>query len=259
MKHYLNFCKFLSNPKISKVPHVKEVLSLMNDAEIFCIDSSFKEKFSVSADGVKHSDEGYRDELDVPFQTIWIEMTDSEKESVSLTSDFHKESESLLFTLGLLIHEVEPKLFRIWSYYQVMEYEENTKKFKHKNYMMYETSMYGRIADAYIKRINQESWGVENPGEIVKLGSGKSKVCRRIRRVIHIAPKKLRNKISGVSNKKIDWSHSWSVRGHWRKINGIGKDRNNKESVVGYTWVNSHVKGNGELVKKTRIVKNILQ
>lgn len=257
MKHYSALCKYLSNSSFNKTEQVKEILSFMKDAEIFCIQPSASDKeISVAKDGTIHQYGTYKDELDSPFQTIWIECSDVNGEDSSLTQDFHKHSNSLVMTYGLLIHEVEPKNFRIWTYYKINTYDDSTKSFRYSQTKVFETCMYGPIAEYYISRINKEAWGIENPKETIKLGSGKSKEIKRIRRVIHIAPKQVKNKIATGVHKKIDWSHSWTVRGHWRKINGIGKDRNNQELIYGYTWVNSHVKGNGELVKKARIVKN---
>ena len=56
---------------------------------------------------------------------------------------------------------------------------------------------------------------------------------------------------------KLEYSYSFHVRGHWRCIdeNSIGKDRNGNYNVKGYTWVTEYIKGEGELVKRIRIVE----
>jgi hypothetical protein len=46
------------------------------------------------------------------------------------------------------------------------------------------------------------------------------------------------------------WSHSWIVRGHWRKL----KDRETGEWTGRVTWVRPHIKGDGPLVLKERLV-----
>lgn len=45
--------------------------------------------------------------------------------------------------------------------------------------------------------------------------------------------------------------------GHWRKLddNSIGKDRQGLRGVAGYTWVIPHKRGEGELFKKSRIIR----
>lgn len=54
---------------------------------------------------------------------------------------------------------------------------------------------------------------------------------------------------------KTEHSHAFKVRGHWRKIDGVGKDRNGNYRIEGFTWVVDYVKGQGELVNRVRIVR----
>jgi hypothetical protein len=55
---------------------------------------------------------------------------------------------------------------------------------------------------------------------------------------------------------KIDFSHRWEVRGHWRRVAGMGKDREGNYEVRGLTWVKDCVKGPEELpiIQKLRWV-----
>jgi len=66
-----------------------------------------------------------------------------------------------------------------------------------------------------------------------------------------------RNTIYNRSDKapqEIDWQHSWNVCGHWVRIRGLGKDRSGKRIVKGMTWRVPHIKGDGSLVDKTRVL-----
>lgn len=56
---------------------------------------------------------------------------------------------------------------------------------------------------------------------------------------------------------KLEYSHAFKVRGHWRRIDekSLGKDRNGDYGVHGYTWVTEYIKGEGELTKKLRVIK----
>lgn len=56
---------------------------------------------------------------------------------------------------------------------------------------------------------------------------------------------------------KLEFNHSFKVRGHWRRISekSYGKDRNGEYNILGHTWVTEYVKGEGELVKKLRVIK----
>ncbi|MHA1676474.1 MAG: hypothetical protein ACTSU6_04780 [Candidatus Njordarchaeales archaeon] len=56
----------------------------------------------------------------------------------------------------------------------------------------------------------------------------------------------------GHLSEKIDWKHSWEVRGHWRKTARFGKDPAGNIIKNGFTWVVPHIKGDGVLVKKMR-------
>lgn len=79
---------------------------------------------------------------------------------------------------------------------------------------------------------------------------------KKISRIIHIGKKYETTEIRAIqSGRKIEWSHLWSVRGHWRKHEGIGKDREGIYQIPGYTFVRDHVKGIGEeVIKKIRVV-----
>lgn len=56
---------------------------------------------------------------------------------------------------------------------------------------------------------------------------------------------------------KLEYSHSFRVRGHWRKMQEdfIGKDRQGERHVKGFTWIKDFVKGDGELTKRIRSFK----
>ena len=63
------------------------------------------------------------------------------------------------------------------------------------------------------------------------------------------------NMINSIINKP---EFSWEVMGHWRKLeneSSLGKNRNGEYIVEGYTWVIPHVKGQGELKRKVRVLK----
>ena len=55
----------------------------------------------------------------------------------------------------------------------------------------------------------------------------------------------------------LEFSHAFKVRCHYRRINenSLGLNRNGERIVKGYTFVKEYIKGEGELVKKIRILK----
>ena len=77
--------------------------------------------------------------------------------------------------------------------------------------------------------------------------------------VIYVLPKKEFDKLPEAITKRTIQkpSYAYEVMGHWRKLQSptsIGKDRQGQRGVRGYTWVSAHTRGEGELMKKTRIV-----
>jgi hypothetical protein len=114
------------------------------------------------------------------------------------------------------------------------------------------------LADIFCKTLPKCKIGKEITRINVKIGTGQDKEQHRIREVIHLAPRTT-FKLNPTISKKIDWTHAFDVRGHWRQISGRGKDRNGEYVVDGFTWVKNYVKGEEKMpfVKKIRLVENM--
>jgi len=99
--------------------------------------------------------------------------------------------------------------------------------------------------------------GEERMNERIRIGSGKKRELHKIKDLIHVVLKKEKKTYLANTSRKIDWTHRWEVMGHWRKVETIGKDRQGKYGIKGFTWVSAHVKGPDEmmLVPKIRVVK----
>ena len=100
--------------------------------------------------------------------------------------------------------------------------------------------------------------GTEEVRKWVRVGSGKKRRKHKISQIVVIAPKSDYKKTKPVFSSKIDWSHRWEVRGHWRRVDGIGKNRDGEYVVPGHTFVVPHEKGKGGVaaVRKTRVFRN---
>ena len=63
------------------------------------------------------------------------------------------------------------------------------------------------------------------------------------------------NQIKPIGHLTFD--HSFKVRGHWRTISPdtYGKNRHGEYVMTGVTWVKEHIRGEGDLVKRIRVVK----
>lgn len=80
-----------------------------------------------------------------------------------------------------------------------------------------------------------------------------------LRKIVRILPKGVRrhSKLEPITARGvINWSHRWEVRGHWRKVAGLGKDRAGEYVVPHFTWVKEFEKGplGKALVVKTRVL-----
>jgi hypothetical protein len=78
----------------------------------------------------------------------------------------------------------------------------------------------------------------------------------RVRRIVVFKDKNKKSESpEEVMGREVDWKHTWEVMGHWRKTAFVGKDRDGNYWVKGRTWVKPCVKGNGDLIVKTRLMK----
>lgn len=114
----------------------------------------------------------------------------------------------------------------------------------------------GLIIGALLERLDRETIGVEATRERIKVGSGSDKRVITFRKIIHVRPKRAQVATSEITRRAIDWTHRFAVRGHWRKVDKLGKDRNGDYCVEGHTWVSEHIRGpeDAPLITKTRLV-----
>lgn len=75
---------------------------------------------------------------------------------------------------------------------------------------------------------------------------------KTIKRLVVISDSNQKSLTSIKLGTEVDWSHAWEVRGHWRSVKGLGRNRCGDYCIEGYTWVSPHVKGKGDLLTKTR-------
>lgn len=90
--------------------------------------------------------------------------------------------------------------------------------------------------------------------QTIKIKKRQGAEYHTVRRVIHVTIGKTSKSVQSLYGGPIDWQHSWSVRGHWRKCATIGKDREGNYSSPGFTWVKDHQKGSGPFIPKTRVM-----
>lgn len=95
-------------------------------------------------------------------------------------------------------------------------------------------------------------WANEKISYKARIDSGKNRRLVRIKNYVQVILKSERIKYETNAGRTIEWSHRWEVMGHWRRVQGLGKDSHGLYTVNGFTWVREHEKGP---VEKDLIVK----
>jgi hypothetical protein len=120
------------------------------------------------------------------------------------------------------------------------------------------------ILNRWLRLLNESVVAVEDTeDEVVMLPRGDGHKHKRkphqIRRIVRIMPKNMRYSpsVKPITPKGIiTGSHRWEVRGHWRRVKTLGKDRAGDYVVAGFTWVKECEKGPSDrpLITKTRVL-----
>jgi len=183
-------------------------------------------------------------EIDAPFPVFSYEILGG-KITVA------RPGETPANTLCVMVWEIEPKKY---CYYALMEIvHENSAP----TIMVINTNTFGLLTQNIFKRLERERDGVEKVREKIKIGTGQGKRFHTVRRIIHVCPKSEVREYEALG-RTIDFSHRFSVRGHWRSIgtDKLGKDREGTYCITNWTWVMDHTKGPKDkpTVHKVRMV-----
>lgn len=186
--------------------------------------------------------------LDLPYPIMSIELS---KGSITVP---HPSDPIKVSIKMILVKEVAPKEYTFFHISEIDGEINATLVYKTEGK---EWAAFNGLLKIYLKRLSKEKLGVETRGNKVKVGSGKKKFFWRPNAITHVSGAKYQNHVRPtVPSATINWTHRWEVRGHWRTIQGIGKDRAGDYKVSGYTWVSNHVKGpeNSPIIRKTYMV-----
>ena len=198
-----------------------------------------------------------------PFKCQWVELSYASGKSMAPSL---KLDDKAITVLGMLVNETSPNLYDIYLlenhrslsggkcniFNLVRNVPGNTEK----------ASNVQIFFATWMKAINGGALGIEEGEDVVMLPKdnakkdGKKKP-HQIRRIVRIVPKNSKHKAEPIMSRgKIDFSHRWEVRGHWRRVPGMGKDREGNYEIRGLTWVSNFIKGPEELplIQKLRWV-----
>ncbi len=209
-----------------------------------------------------------REDIDAPFPVFSIENLDGPLAITYLPADSptldwnsgkivqtERKHQAEILTWCLVVKEFEPKKYGFFSYGERIETMDDGSKTS--IFVTCKTNVDGNTVAHYLNRLNQEKLGAESVNCKVRIGDGKTKWDKKIRRIIHVAPKKYL-KDPNPQHRKVDWTHRFEVRGHWVSLPGrMGKDREGNYCVKDWTWRANYIKGDEKLplVKKTRVVE----
>ncbi len=195
--------------------------------------------------------------IDLPFQTFSIEPAD---DWYGLYTE--KNNKGMLNANLIVIHEVSPEKLMLYTLYNFMP-NDNTKPFLfvERSFLNIgsdkdpakDGSLYAPIS-LYLSKLDNRTANIEYKIR-VKVKIGKSKKLLKLKHTAILIDPGKRYKLETFGHRIVEWRSSWVVRGHWRRFKGTGKNRIGQRKMNGWTWVNSHQKGEGDLATKPRIVK----
>jgi len=255
----------------------KKILDHIENVNVFVIDlktifSKLPPRDLTEEDYHKMSDEQVlirsreaklKNEIDLevapPFETCWIQFPEHRSEGrVGFDSIMGSHRKQVY---GVFIHETGPHQYM----FALVTSDPS------------DNDMMRVVAGMASPKVNHEVWhtiatflqpfnreftaGVAKTSDRLKYrNSAGDKVLHKIKKVVYILPKKATDEQKSEIEKSvssIEWSHRWQVRGHWRKITGIGKNRAGEYIVQGHTYVTEYEKGPEDvpLVKKTRVLE----
>lgn len=196
----------------------------------------------------------------IPFPCIFIEQIEREG---SIGTAFQRGPSGPEYPInlkGLLVKEIAPYDYDFFFLMEVNKNEYAVIRAKSRDKEDKDFSgMAANTLDFALKGLRRDDVGIASVNEKVKIKTEASgSEFFKIKKIIYVVPKKEREIFVPREAKEIDWSHRWLVRGHWRRTDSIGKDRDGNYCVRGFTWVTEHEKGPEEaplVADKVRVVK----
>ena len=249
----------LTNKKFAYESDFKTFVSNIESLHMFYVPSDLKPDFYVN------QFTGDFKTVDIPFGNCWFEfiqpveieftnariyllafgvLEESPEEQI-LSYVFRRKSDGIL---GYYVQRLTDSSLQISE--SLIAYE----KFSRLMYLASKITLES-ISNKNLNYVETD----ESVKERGRLGGVFTKVKYKPSDVVYVLPKKEFNKLPEAITKRTIQkpSYAYEVMGHWRKLQSptsIGKDRQGQRGVRGYTWVSAHTRGEGELMKKTRIV-----
>lgn len=242
----MQFHKFIELAKDGIIHRSGKILRLTDQSKEHCLETvPFIFTAEEGTKTVEHLE--LDDPLDLPFKTCFFEILERP------LSEIEENGETICLD-GLWVHETAPKTYELLAILRFPKQEMQSLCFADAGPLQ---DHFLKIIKSLLTRLAKDEVGFNNPRTSIKMRIRGEKVQKRLSRIVYVAPKRQTATLAAASHKEIDWSHRWTVRGHWRDIPGrIGKDRDGAP-LLNHTWVRDYAKGpaNAPLVAKTRIIR----
>lgn len=171
--------------------------------------------------------------LDLPSQTIHLEVGNGIIGRIGSKEDIQNNKFCLH---SLIVHEKIPGDYEFLALVNDTLLYLFTNKDPQYNCLVH-------LTFELLKNLQKFKIGVQEVRESILIKTNKTKIRKNINQIIYVHPRSWNESTPELSGKKIDYSHRFIVRGHWRQCKFLGKDREGKYTVKGYTWVSEHIKG----------------
>ena len=199
--------------------------------------------FSNSEDSSFVSDFSEQDIKGLPFEICSVEL---EGKAAIKIPDIGQGD---LWLHSVICHELSPGLFRFYALMSIDGINPDAV------ILVENGKLYGAVIAVVNNQIDRLSEGKLGHCEYKKslmIRNKKSSSIVNISDYIYIdVSRSLPGKNSNGHN--IIYLNSFEVRGHWRKIKGMGCDRAGGRNVQGATWIATYTKGDEELPLKKQI------
>jgi hypothetical protein len=201
--------------------------------------------------------EDYPQELSIPlpFKITWFER----QSQLPLTGYRVVDKNLKILLFGLLMEQKEDSSI---LFHSAIEIEDETTGMMRIDFStMLSNHQFGyAYVNSLMEDLRTKTSLIEEPFSSYFAAKKTDKLSRIIQpnKIIRVVLDRERKQYpKALETHRVDWSHRWEVRGHWRKVDGIGKDSSGEYCVKGFTWVKDQERGKKgvPVTKKTREFK----
>lgn len=264
----------------------EEILSEVASGEIhpIVVSPEFIQKHELFADRYDKMLNKYRDvanlpfEIPMPFDSVWVEFLPEQSIGMNpmLLMPLHQlgpNAKQQIFGYILRRKIVENEIvYRITAFvpivdrsgvpHEVWTITESISKSEYEQARLqkdggitsFRMLWHHQLFDILNCMCSEKQVGLDKPKTQIRVGKGKLRQLIKIKNIVYVIPSSERAAFNKKHGTAVDWTHRWEVRGHWRKVERIGKDPEGNYCIPGMTWVRPSVKGpeKAPLVHKTR-------